>query len=73
MSLLEKIIYNADCVSTERRFEGIEYFRKVAQTDLNVVILDKLSEALKNSIRKQRIIIRDSFEAYNDLLDNYSI
>ena len=38
--------------------------------DLNIVILDKISGAIKDSIRKRRIITRDTFEAYNDLLDN---
>lgn len=70
MSTLEKIIFNADCISIERHFEGIEYFRKAAQMDLNIVILDKISGAIKDSVRKRRIITRDTFEAYNDLLDN---
>lgn len=70
MSTLEKIIFNADCISIERHFEGIEYFRKAAQMDLNIVILDKISGAIRDSIRKRRIITRDTFEAYNDLLDN---
>ena len=73
MSTLEKIIYNADCISIERRFDGIEYFRRIAQSDLNVVIIHKLSEAMRNSLKKQYILIRDSFEAYNDLVGNYNI
>ena len=73
MSTLEKIIYNADCVSIERRFDGVEYFRRIAQSDLNVVIIHKLSEAMRNSFKKQYILIRDSFEAYNDLVGNYNI
>lgn len=73
MSTLEKIIFNADCISIERRFEGIEYFRRVAQMNLDVVILDKISGAIKDSIRKQRIITRDTFEAYNDLIDSLNI
>lgn len=73
MSTLEKIIYNADCVSIERRFDGVEYFRRIAQSDLNVVIIHKLSEAMRNSLKKQYILIRDSFEAYNDLVGNYII
>lgn len=73
MSLLEKIIYNADCISIERRFEGIEYFRRAAQIDLNIVILDKISKALKDSIRRQKAIIRDTFEAYNDLVETQNI
>ncbi len=73
MSVLEKIIYNADCISIERRFEGIEYFRRAAQIDLNIVIFDKISKAVKDSIRRQKIIIKDTFEAYNDLVENQSI
>ena len=73
MSLLEKIIYNADCVSFERRFEGVEYFRRISQSDLNVVIIHKISEAIKNSVKKQWTIVKDSVEAYNDLINSYSI
>ncbi len=73
MSTLEKIIFNADCISIERHFEGIEYFRKAAQINLDIVILDKISGAIRDSIRKRRIITRDTFEAYNDLLDNSRI
>jgi len=73
MSVLEKIIYNADCISIERRFEGIEYFRRAAQLDLNIVIIDKLSKAIKESVRKQRRILINTFEAYNDLIDSQII
>ena len=69
MSLLEKIVYNADCISIDRKFEGIEYFRKVAMVDLNVVIIDKTSKAMQTSLRKQKPILIDTLEAYNDLVD----
>ena len=69
MSMLEKVVYNADCISMDRKFEGIEYFRKVAMVDLNVVIIDKTSKAMQNSLRKQKPILIDTLEAYNDLVD----
>lgn len=68
MSVLEKIIYNSDCISIERRFEGVEYFRRVAQTDLNVVILNKISGVIKDSVRRQKFILKNTYEAYNNLL-----
>ncbi len=71
MSKLEKIIYNADCVSVERRFEGVEYFRRASLSNLDIVIIDKLAGAMKDCLKKQRIIMRDTYEAYNDLIENY--
>ena len=69
MSVLEKIIYNSDCISIERRFEGVEYFRRIAQSDLNVVILHKISGAIRDSVRRQKLILKNTYEAYNNLLN----
>ena len=73
MSMLEKIIYNSDCISIERRFDGVEYFRRVAQSDLNVVILHKISGAIRDSVRRQVQILRNTYEAYNSLLSTSNI
>ena len=69
MSLLERIVFASDCISLDRKYDGIEYFREACKVNLDIVIIDKLSNAMHKYIEKQKIIVQDTYEAYNYLVD----
>lgn len=68
MSLLEKIIYIADCTSEERNYDGVEVQRKLAEKNLDYAILYSLKYNLGMLIQKQKPLHPDSVQAYHDLI-----
>lgn len=70
MSKLEKIIYLADFISEERDFDGVEIIREKAKLSLDEGVIEGLSFTIKDLVKKRVIIYKDTFEAYNDILDN---
>lgn len=68
MTLFDKIVFTADCISADRKFEGVEYFRRVSKVNMDIVIIDKLINAIKKCLYSQRIIFNDTYEAYNEII-----
>ncbi len=68
MTLLDKIVFTADCISIDRKFEGVEYFRRIAKVNMDIVIIDKLVNAMEKCLHSQRTILNDTYEAYNDII-----
>lgn len=68
MTLLDKIIFAADCISIERSFENIEYFRSIAKVNMDIVIVDKLINALKKCLHNKDFILKNTYEAYNEII-----
>jgi len=68
MGLLDKIIYIADYISEDRKFQGIEDLRKVVQEDLNAGVLMGMDFTLKHVISKGRLIHPQTIKARNSLL-----
>jgi len=68
MTLLDKIVFTADCISIDRNFEGIEYFRRVSKVNLNIVVADKLTNIIEKCLQNQKNILTYTFKAYNDII-----
>lgn len=65
MSLLEKIVFQADATSADREYSGIEEKRLLADASLDRAMLDSLSYELLARVKKGQTIVRDAWEAYN--------
>ena len=68
MSLLEKIIYIADCTSEERNYKGVERIRKLAVSDLDEVMAEALMDSLEKRLVDHTPMHPDTVEAYNEVI-----
>ncbi len=70
MSVLEKVIFIADFISSERDYNGVEIMREKAKRSLDEAIVEGLSFTIKDLIDAGRIIHPDTLGAYNDAIAN---
>lgn len=70
MDLLAKIIFIADKIEENRKYDGVEKFRKLAESDLDECILFFLDYAIKENINKGKLIHPNSILTRNQLLLN---
>jgi nicotinate-nucleotide adenylyltransferase len=68
MTLLEKIVFVADYISDERDFADSPQVRKMAETNLDGVVLRKLSTSMKKCINFRQAIHSDTVNAYNQMV-----
>lgn len=68
LSIIGKIIYMADLISSERNYEGVEELRIKAYQDLDGAMLDAVSFTLKKFIIKRRQVLNYTISAYNELV-----
>lgn len=73
MSILEKIVYLADCIEPGREFDGIEKLREAARKDLDSAVLLSLDYGINYVIEKGELIHLDSVSARNYLLIHKNI
>ena len=69
MSMLEKIVYIADCTSADRQYDGVEAMRELAQTNLDKAVLEALSFCVEDLNRRKIVIHPDTISAYNYFLN----
>lgn len=68
MTLLEKIIFVADCSGKDRDFPDIEFFRDLCNKDLDKAVLYCLEYVLKDCIEKKKLIHPNTLNARNYML-----
>lgn len=68
MTLLEKIIYLADCIEPTRDYPGVKGIRLALKSGVDDAMILALSGTMRALLNLNRVISRDSFEARNDLL-----
>lgn len=69
MTLLEKIIFIADFISDDRKWEDAEYLRKLAFEDLDKAVIYGLGCCtIPGLIEKESLIAEDTFKAYNYMI-----
>jgi len=68
MTLLEKIIYLADFTSFDRGYPDIDIIRRKAERSLEEGMLYGLSYSIMKMVKEQKIIARDTIDAYNECL-----
>ena len=65
MSLLEKIVYLADRIESNRSFDGVDYLREMAYRDLNQTIKFVLQTRIKEHKDNTHPLSLEAFEFYN--------
>ena len=68
MSRLEKIIYIADMIEPNRKFDGVERLREKAKKDLDKAMRACIRHSLTFLIATKQPIFPVSLECYNDLM-----
>ena len=71
MTLLEKIIFIADSISEDRKYENIKFIRKVAFEDINESMICCLRLSIENLVFKSKLIAEETFNTYNAMLIKY--
>lgn len=70
MSMLEKIIFCADKVEENRKYNDVEYYRQLSINDINKAILEIINFTLKDNIEKGKLLLEKSIETRNYILIN---
>ena len=67
MSLLEKVIYVADCISADRDYSHVEELRVLAEKSLDDVILEMTGITIRELVENGSPLHEDTVYAYNPL------
>jgi predicted HD superfamily hydrolase involved in NAD metabolism len=70
MSKLEKIIFIADMIEPNRRFDGVEKLRNKAEKDLDKAMRSCIRHSIKFLIKSKQKIYPLSIDCYNDFVEN---
>ncbi|KGR78566.1 bis(5'-nucleosyl)-tetraphosphatase (symmetrical) YqeK [Ureibacillus manganicus] len=70
MSRLEKIIFIADMIEPNRKFDGVEKLRRKSEKDLDKAMRACIRHSIKFLVKTKQKIYPVSIECYNDLIDN---
>lgn len=68
MSKLEKIIYIADMIEPNRKFDGVEMLRKLAEQDLDEAMKACIKHTITFLVETEQPIFPKSIECFNDLM-----
>lgn len=68
MSLLEKIIYVADCISQDRKYDGVKQQRYLAKQSLDQAMLYSLKYNIARLSLMQKPLHPDTINAYHEML-----
>lgn len=63
MTLLEKIIYLADCIEPTRNYPGVDELRILARTDIDAALSKSLTGSLENLARRGIVPHKNTVEA----------
>lgn len=73
MTLLDKIIYLADCIEPGRSFPGAERIRELSGKNLDQALLAAYEHSIRFVVANGGILHPDTVEGRNDLLMEYKI
>lgn len=68
MSPLERVVYMADLVSAERNYPGVAALRALARKSLDDALYEAFQFAVGDLISRDLPILKETFEAYNQLV-----
>lgn len=69
MTMLEKVIYLADCIEPDRKYKGVKAVRRIAEENIDMCMQVLLDKTLIDIISKQAIINLITVEARNYYLN----
>ncbi|MFC7684608.1 bis(5'-nucleosyl)-tetraphosphatase (symmetrical) YqeK [Ureibacillus sp. GCM10028918] len=68
MTKLEKIIFIADMIEPNRKFDGVEKLRKMAEEDLDLAMKACISHSIRFLVQTEQQIYPVSIECFNDVI-----
>lgn len=68
MTLLDRIIFMADCIEPGRKFEGVDEVRELAYCDLDSSLVISLDSTIRHIIQKGKLIHPDTINARNFII-----
>lgn len=71
MSLLEKVLFIADFISTDRDYTGVENMRRAAKVSLEEAMVEGLTFNIKDLASGYKPIHPDTISAYNQVVVMY--
>lgn len=71
MSMIEKVLFVADFISSDRNYDGVEKIREKAECSLEDAMLEGLSFTVSELIEQHSAVHPDTIDAYNDIIINY--
>lgn len=69
MSMLEKIVFLADAISSERSYSGVEHLRSLAYKDINAALAKNVSINIKKLTEQGLFVEPNSIMLYNEVID----
>lgn len=69
MSPLEKVVYLADLTEERRDYPDVEQMRAAADTSLEAGMRYALSYSINKQVQRQKVICRETWQAYNEYID----
>lgn len=67
MTVLEKVVFLADYIEPNRSFPGVEQVRELSKDNLNLAVLQAVSNTVQFLLKKNQLIYPQTIETYNDL------
>ena len=68
MTMLDKIIYLADCIEPGRNFPGVQHLRELAEKNLNSAVLAAYDQGIRFVLDGGGLLHPDTVEGRNSLL-----
>lgn len=68
MTLVEKIIYMADLICPDRKYDGVEQLRIKAYKNLDEAMLEALQFIIRELVAEERPVLSGTLSAYNALV-----
>lgn len=68
MSVLDKVVYLADCLEPTKKYKGIEKIREVALIDLNLATLMAMNSSIEYIIYKNNLLHPLTIKGRNELI-----
>lgn len=70
MSLLEKIVFTADFISSDRVYPGVERMREKAQISLELAMTEGFQFTMTKLLAEEKAIHPDMLQGYNEIIIN---
>ncbi len=70
MSILEKIVFCADKIEENRKYDNVEYYRNLVLKDIDQAVLEIIDYTIKSNIEKGKLLLEKSIETRNYILIN---
>ena len=68
MSVLEKVLYLADFISDDRKYDGVDEMRSAVEISMEFAMIYSLKFTIKDLCDRERAVHPDTVNAYNEVI-----